>query len=151
MLFRQALISDFPATMKVRLAVRENILSNPDLVTVAHFESILRTGGRGWVCETDGELVGFSIVDIRQRIVWALFVSPDYEKRGIGKTLHDLMLTWSFEQDIEELTLSTQPGSRAEVFYSKAGWTRKDRLLNGEVQFVMTKNQWLSLNTSGLP
>ncbi|GAB3164845.1 GNAT family N-acetyltransferase [Telluribacter humicola] len=145
--FREALPSDFPAMMVVRLTVKENQLSDLSLVTEDHYLSILRNGGKGWVCEADGQLVGFSIVDLQQHNIWALFISPDYEKRGIGRKLHDLMLDWSFEQPVDRLWLGTEVGSRADVFYNRAGWTRAGIQPNGEVRYEMTKIQWNTIRS----
>ncbi|WP_324371072.1 GNAT family N-acetyltransferase, partial [Pedobacter sp.] len=50
------------------------------------------TSGRGWVCEIGSQIVGFSIVDLRERSVWALFVDPAFAEKGIGKELHRLMI-----------------------------------------------------------
>ncbi|WP_247234803.1 GNAT family N-acetyltransferase [Telluribacter sp. SYSU D00476] len=140
--YREALPSDFPAMMVVRLAVRENQLSDPSLVTEAHYLTILHNGGKGWICEADGRLVGFSIVDMKHRNIWALFVDPAYEKKGIGRRLHDLMLDWSFGQPIDRLWLGTEPGSRADAFYEKAGWVKAGTQPNGEVRYEMTKTRW---------
>ena len=41
MIFREALISDIKQMHVVRLAVRENILSNPDLITRKDYEEFL--------------------------------------------------------------------------------------------------------------
>jgi ribosomal protein S18 acetylase RimI-like enzyme len=40
----------------------------------------------------DGRIVGFSIADVQANNIWALFVHPAYEDKGIGKHLHGLML-----------------------------------------------------------
>ena len=42
---------------------------------------------KGWVCEIDGQIVGFSIVGLVQRNVWDLFVIPVFERKGIGGKL----------------------------------------------------------------
>ena len=54
--------------------------------------------GKGWVCEIDNQIVGFSIADLKENNIWALFVHPNYDKQGIGRHLHDLMLNWYFNQ-----------------------------------------------------
>jgi GNAT superfamily N-acetyltransferase len=48
--------------------------------------------GKGWVCEINNEIVGFSIADLKGNNIWALFLRPEFEKLGIGKRLHDIML-----------------------------------------------------------
>jgi GNAT superfamily N-acetyltransferase len=90
MIFREARKKDISQLMVVvRLAVKENTLSNPLLVTDADCERYLFKRGKGWVCGEDGKVLGFSIVDMEDSNIWALFVHPDHEGKGIGKTLHD--------------------------------------------------------------
>lgn len=83
--FRAARPADIPQIQIVRHSVRENVLSNPALVTDADCEDYLTRRGKGWVAEVDGRIVGFSIVSVLERNVWALFVHPDFEGRGVGK------------------------------------------------------------------
>ncbi|WP_162427681.1 GNAT family N-acetyltransferase [Pontibacter pudoricolor] len=137
MLFRKATIADIPGMSWVRMAVKENILSNPALVTPESYREMLEEKGAGWVCEIEGAIVGFAIVDLSDANIWALFMDPNHEKKGIGKKLHNLMLNYSFEQGIGKLWLSTSPGTRAETFYCKAGWQPKGLTRRGEIRFEM--------------
>jgi GNAT superfamily N-acetyltransferase len=122
MIFREATVDDIKEIQVVRNAVKENTLSDPALVSDADVKEFITERGRGWVCETDGKVVGFSIVDMKENNIWALFVHPDYEGKGIGKKLHDMMLDWYFKQTKEKLWLGTEPGTRAEKFYRMQGW-----------------------------
>src|SRR5436305_13039380 len=103
MTYREALLTDIPQMSVIRLAVKENVLSNPALVTQKDYEEYLTLRGKGWVCETDGRLVGFAIGDLVKNNVWALFIHPDHEGKGIGKTLVTLLLTWYFSQTNETI------------------------------------------------
>jgi GNAT superfamily N-acetyltransferase len=98
MIFREAIIKDIPQIQTVRNSVKENQLSNPALVSDKDCEAYITIRGKGWVCEIDGCVVGFSIADIQANSIWALFVHPEYEGRGIGKKLHGIMMDWYFEQ-----------------------------------------------------
>jgi GNAT superfamily N-acetyltransferase len=98
---------------------------------------MLEEKGAGWVCEIDGVIVGFAIVDLSDGNIWALFVDPAHDKKGIGRKLHELMLNYSFEQGTDKLWLSTEPGSRAETFYRKAGWQQTGITQSGEIRFEM--------------
>ncbi len=142
MLFREAKTEDIKGIQVVRNSVKENTLSNPALVTDKDCEEFINLRGKGWVCETDNKLVGFSIVDLKEHNIWALFVHPDYERKGIGRNLHDLMLDWYFTQAKEKVWLGTAPKTRAEVFYTKAGWKQTGIRPNGEIQFEMTLDEW---------
>ena len=98
MQFREATIEAIPQLQIVRNSVKENQLSNPALVTDKDCEEFMTIRGKGWVCEMDNKIVGFSIADLDQNNIWALFIHPDYENKGIGKKLHTLMLDWYFSQ-----------------------------------------------------
>lgn len=141
MKIREALISDIEAMHKVRMSVKENVLITQSLVTEEMYRLHLTECGKGWVCEVDDIVVGFTIIDKVKSNLWALFVHPGFEKKGIGRQLHDTMIGWAFTNGIDHISLSTDPGTRAEKFYEAAGWSRGRLLENGEVEFVMRKNE----------
>jgi GNAT superfamily N-acetyltransferase len=140
--FRVALISDIPMIQFVRNAVLENRLSDPGLVSDQDVEEYIIQRGKGWVCETDGRIVAFAIVSVKDKNIWALFVQPGYDKKGIGKRLHDQMLGWYFSQANETLWLSTAPGTRAEKFYRMKGWEQTGITKSGELKFEITADRW---------
>lgn len=142
MIFRQAFSIDIPRIQVIRNAVRENRLSDPALVTDGDVLDYITRRGRGWVCEAGGQLLGFAIADLEDHNIWALFIHPDFEKKGIGKQLHRLMLDWYFSQTEHTAWLSTSPGTRAESFYRKAGWEETGLHGNGEIKFEMTSICW---------
>lgn len=146
MIFREAAIADIPQLSKIRLAVKENILSNPDLVPYEDYIEFMTQRGKGWVCEIDNKIVGFSIVDLTDNNIWALFIDPDFEKKGIGSQLHIMMLDWYFKQTKANVWLGTAPKSRAESFYRKAGWKEIGMHGKDEIKFEMTFENWNSRN-----
>ncbi len=126
----------------VRHLVKENTLSNPDLVPDRDVIYYITEKGKGWVCEINGQVVGFSIVDLKGHSVWALFVDPQFDQQGIGKQLHKLMVDWYFEQTSENIVLGTAPNTRAERFYELQGWIRAGRYANGETKFELSHQSW---------
>jgi len=142
MTFREAQLTDIPQMSAIRMAVKENVLSNPALVTQKDYEEYLTLRGKGWVCEIDGCVVGFAIGDLVKNNVWALFIHPDHEGKGIGKTLLSLLLTWYFAQTNETIWLSTAPNSRAAAFYRRFGWTETGIIKTGEIRFALNAEQW---------
>ena len=78
-------------------------------------------------------------VDVTENNVWALFVQPEFEGRGAGKQLHEVMLQWYFQRTDEPLKLTTAPGTRAELFYRLNGWQDQGKNKNGEIVFQMQK------------
>lgn len=135
--FRDALVTDIALMHKVRISVTENPLPDAGMITHADYEDFITRRGHGWICEINGTIVGFAIVDLVEHNVWALFVQPGYEKKGIGRELQRLMLAWYFSKTSHPLWLGTAPGSRAESFYRKSGWTETGRRSNGEIRFEM--------------
>ena len=122
MIFREAILADIPQIQIVRNSVKENALSSPALVTDEDCKNYLLHRGKGWVCEIENRIVAFAIVDLMDHNVWALFVEPPFEGRGIGKRLHNDMLDWYFSHTDKTIWLGTAPSTRAESFYRKAGW-----------------------------
>jgi GNAT superfamily N-acetyltransferase len=142
MVFRTAVLTDISQMQIVRNAVKENMLSDPNLVTDADCAEFMTQRGKGWVCEAEDCVLGFAIADLKEHNIWALFVLPEQEGKGIGKTLHDLMLNWYFENTQETVWLSTDEGTRAEQFYTKNGWTAVGRYGKTEVKFEMKYSDW---------
>ena len=146
MIFREAEIKDIRQIQLVRHSVKENMLSNPDLVTDKDCEDFITKRGKGWVCEDNQQIVGFAIVDLIDHNIWALFLRPEYEKKGIGRQLQKIMLDWYFMQTKNNIWLGTSPNTRAENFYRKSGWTQIGTHGKGEIKFEMTYSNWTQIN-----
>jgi len=145
MFIREAKTGDIKQMQFVRNAVKENVLSNPDLVTDQACEDYITRRGKGWVCEINNVIVGFCIADLQDQNIWALFVQPDFEGKGIGRQLHDQMLDWYFAQDQQKVWLGTSPNTRAEKFYRKRGWEETGIYGKDEIKFEMTRERWENL------
>jgi GNAT superfamily N-acetyltransferase len=139
---REALITDISAMHVIRMAVKENALSNHALITPSDYEEFLFTRGKGWVAEIDSTIIGFAICDLREENIWALFVHPDHEGKGVARALQKEMLDCYFTQK-EYVWLGTAPGTRAEKFYRASGW--KENGMHGkEIKFELAKADWLN-------
>lgn len=134
--FRRAVSEDIDAIFVVRFAVKENVLSNPARVTREMCEDYLDKLGRGWVCEIDDRIVGFSYAAKADHSIWALFVLPEFEGRGIGRLLLERAVDWLFEIGAEKVSLSTEANTRADRFYLVQGWQRGEMKDDVEVQFT---------------
>jgi GNAT superfamily N-acetyltransferase len=133
---RIASAADVPAMHRVRQAVRENRLSDPQQISEASYLPYIAAGGI-WVAETDAGVVGFAAVDAAGRSIWALFIDPEVEGAGIGRALHHRMLKWAQEQGMDGLTLVTEKGTRAARFYRRAGWAENGTTADGEQRFEL--------------
>ncbi len=118
---RQAVASDAPQLWEVRYAVTENTLA-PGRISDAELLDAIERTGRGWVVEERGTALGFAVGNAQTGNVWALFVRPSAQGRGIGHALHNAMLAWFGELPLERLWLSTGRNTRARLFYEKHGW-----------------------------
>ena len=148
MIFREAKTTDIPQIQIVRNSVKENMLSDPALVPDKDVEDYIYNRGKGWVCMIDNTVVGFAIVSVTDHNVWALFIQPGFDKKGIGKKLHDEMMDWYFSQTNTAIWLGTAPGTRAEKFYRKVGWKEAGTHGKGEIRFEMTVEDWERINNN---
>lgn len=130
--------ADIPAMARIRLAVTENRLRDPGRITQQMYEDFLEKDGRGWVAQIDGVTVAFSYANRTDGSIWALFVQPGHEGRGLAKRLLELAVGWLFEIGFERVVLSTGTGTRAEEFYRRLGWQRK-LLSEDEAEFVLDR------------
>ena len=122
--YRYATAADIDAMSRICLAVSENRLSDPGRITGAMYIDYLDRLGRSWVGEVDGAVAGFAAADKVDGALWALFIDPAQEGRGIGKHLLALAADYLFAQGHECLVLSTGAGTRADAFYAAQGWQR---------------------------
>lgn len=128
MIFRQIVDADIPSLFAVRSTTRENTLSREDLATLGITEAsvclMMASTHRGWLCEADGRVVGFSIGNCETGELWVVAVLPEYEGRGIGRKLISLVEEWLWSCGWKEAWLTTDPNThlRAYGFYRTQGW-----------------------------
>ncbi len=142
MIFREATAEDIKQIHSVRMSVRENVLFNQSLVTEADYLRLINSDGKGWVCESNSKIVGFAFIDTVKKNVWALFVHPSYEAKGVGSRIQKIMLDWYFSHYKETLWLSTDAETRADKFYRTAGWKEVMRFGKNEIKFEMSSEGW---------
>jgi GNAT superfamily N-acetyltransferase len=122
---------------RIRQDVQENRLSDDTCVTEESYVPYV-AASTAWVAETEHGIAGFAILDERDNSVWALFVDRGSEGAGIGRALHRRMIDWAREHGIRRLSLSTGTATRAERFYTAAGWLVTEITVDGEVRFEKT-------------
>ena len=128
MLFREITSDDVGALFAVRTTTRENRLSREELAARGITEDAVRArlAGtfRGWLCEDGGRIVGFAMGDGGSGELEVIAVLPEYEGRGIGTRLLDLVETWLRSLGRQVLWLFTDPDPtlRAYRFYRSRGW-----------------------------
>jgi GNAT superfamily N-acetyltransferase len=134
MAIRRATQSDVARIMEIRRSVRENRLSDPNLVTADDCAEFIERSEM-WVWDAEGVVQGFAAGDVRDGWIWALFVAPEYEGRGIGRALLSMACETLRKSGYTVANLSTAAGTRAERFYIENGWTLVNRNGRGELLF----------------
>jgi GNAT superfamily N-acetyltransferase len=134
-MIRCATVSDIPRLMEIRGSVAENRLSDPARVTLADYNwHVAHAPIHVW--EADGVIKGMSAGDPRDGSIWALFVDPRFEGRGIGQALISAATKSIAAAGHRVARLSTDAGTRAERFYLRNGWIAEGRDLRGEIVFT---------------
>lgn len=135
---REARREDVAAMHRVRMSVLENRLVSR-VLSEGDYVQAIEVDGRGWVVECEGAIVAFAVGSSTSGNLWALFVHPAHEAQGHGRRLHDAMVAWLWQRGLERLWLTTEPGTRAQRFYERAGWTCVGRTAEGELRFELMR------------
>lgn len=137
--FREAVPADIPRMKAIRDSVTENVLVSTT-IDVLDYETALFADGKGWVCVDNTDVVGFSCGRLNAGDVWALFLDPRYEGHGIGGQLMELVENWMFSSGCQEITLTTETGTRAERLYRRRGWEPAGLVTEREIRFRLRVN-----------
>ncbi len=134
-MIRKATIADHPRITEVRNAVRENTLGAASVAKVNETALWIFENGTFWVWEENGAVQGFAVADARDGTIFGLFVHPDFEGRGLGRSLLPLACDDLRAAGFKAATLTTGAGTRAERFYRLNGWTETGRQSDGQIIF----------------
>ncbi|HEX2223261.1 MAG TPA: GNAT family N-acetyltransferase [Thermoanaerobaculia bacterium] len=141
MTIRPATFDDVEALFEVRTSVKENHQSRAELATIGvtpeSIAGMLASSSRAWLAEEDGLPVAFAMADAGQATVFAMFVRPAYEGRGLGRALMREAENWLFSEGCPEIWLLTgsEPSLRAHGFYAHLGWHRAG-LEDGQIKYL---------------
>lgn len=135
---RLAKLADIDAIFKIRTSVRENHLSQDQLteigVTPEAISQAISETPCAWVAQVSGVPVGFSMVDIEEGCVFAVFVLPEFEGYGVGRNLMHKAESFLFQRH-QKIWLETAEASRASGFYRHLGWQPVKHLPEGDIRF----------------
>lgn len=70
--------------------------------------------------------------------IWALFVQPGHEGKGLARRLLGTAAEWIFQQGHAIARLDTTAHTRADRFYARQGWQRK-ALSDTQVEFTLPR------------
>ncbi|EFE97974.1 GNAT family N-acetyltransferase [Serratia odorifera] len=134
---RQALITDVDSIFDVRTSVIENHLSREEMRQMGITESVvadmIQNGPCAWVAIDNMKVVGFSMVLQDEGCLFAAFVLPDHENKGIGRRLVMAAEKELFKHH-EVIWLETAKNSRAAKFYKHLGWGNKTDVGDADIR-----------------
>ncbi|GGH48047.1 GNAT family N-acetyltransferase [Frigidibacter albus] len=134
---RPATVADVAGIFRVRLSVRENHLSLAQLaemgITEASITQMIRAAPCAWVAVEGGAVIGFSMVDLEEGSLFAAFVLPLQEGRGLGKALVLAAEEALFGRH-PVIWLETGAASRAAGFYRRLGWGHAQDIGEGDIR-----------------
>lgn len=141
---REATVDDIAAIFNIRTSVTQNHLSMSQLadmgVTPDAIHAAISSGPGLWVAEVDGVPVGFSMADVEDACVFAMFVLPAFEGRGLGRLLMAQAEACLFaHHDVIWLETAGDVAIRANGFYRALGWRPVDMQDNGDIRYEKRK------------
>ena len=140
---RSASPLDVEDLFDIRCSVIENHQSRDELaeigVTVPVVREMIESGDYvTTIADVDGRPVGFTMAQISEGYVFACFVRPGFEGRGIGRALMRAAEDGLRRAGVRRAWLSTgaRDDLRAVGFYRHLGWHEDGFLEDGQIRFA---------------
>ncbi|WP_372397460.1 GNAT family N-acetyltransferase [Azospirillum sp. HJ39] len=134
---RLARPSDVGGIFRVRTSVNENLLTVAEMagmgITEASVAEMIHNAPCAWVACDDAQIVGFSMIDPDEGSLFAAFVLPSHEGKGIGKELVQAAEDALFSKHALAW-LETAKTSRAAGFYRHLGWGSERDIGDGDIR-----------------
>lgn len=134
--------SDVDALFYVRTSVRENHLSRESLaqlgITETSIVEMICASPCAWVAVLDDEVVGFSMIDVPGASLFAAFILPAHEGKGLGTQLVAVAESELFKHH-SEIWLETDRDSRAAGFYRHLGWGNERKAEKNQIRLAKAR------------
>lgn len=140
LIVRVAGTEDIEALFSIRTSVTQNHLSREELakmgITPESLHELISAEPCAWLAEVEGVAAGFSMADQEEGSVFAMFVRPEFEGRGLGRMLMERAEEALFRKH-RTIWLVTSAASevRANGFYRKLGWQPVAVLEGGDLRY----------------
>ncbi len=134
---RPAETGDVAGIFNVRTSVNENALSVAELadmgITPESVTAMIAAEPCAWVALEGETIIGFSMIDQEDASLFAAFVLPSHEGRGVGRTLVSEAEKHLFARHAA-CWLETGRTTRAAGFYRRLGWSNEQDAGNGDIR-----------------
>ncbi|NWA39764.1 GNAT family N-acetyltransferase [Pseudomonas reactans] len=134
---RTAQLADIDGIFDVRTSVTENHLSREEMrqmgITESAVAEMIENNHCAWVATENDKIIGFSMILPDEGCLFAAFVLPEYEGRGVGRRLVSLAEQELFKHH-EIAWLETDKNSRAAKFYMQLGWGNKKAINDTDIK-----------------
>ncbi|MBH3426385.1 GNAT family N-acetyltransferase [Pseudomonas alkylphenolica] len=126
-ILRLASPSDIELLFDIRTSVTQNHLSREQMhelgITADALSDAMRKAPCVWIAEWQQQAVGFVMVDHDEAELFALFVRPQHEGKGIGQILLQQAEAALFQRhEVIHLITDGDEAIRANGFYRRCGW-----------------------------
>lgn len=142
LVIRDAHVGDVEAIFDVRTSVTENILDRSQLarmgITPASVSAMIGQASCAWVAVEGGRIVGFSMADLDAGLLFAAFVLPSHEGRGIGSALVEAAEEALFARHAL-IWLETGTATRAAGFYQQRGWVNPVAITERDIRLEKSR------------
>lgn len=143
-LIRAATADDVDTLCAIRTSVVQNHLSLEQMaergITPPVLVDALRQAPCAWIAEVDGQAAGFSMVDLDEGEVFAMFVLPTHENLGLGRQLMAVAEAALFERhDRLHLVTDGRDEIRANGFYQRLGWSNVGQVDGDDVRYEKSR------------
>lgn len=143
-LIRPAEVSDVGDMFRIRSAADENTMTPQELaaagVTPGAIALAVQSDPCAWVATAGGATVGFAMVDLHSACLFALFVLPPYQGKGIGTRLVRACEDALFSRHATAW-LETSADSRAARLYRRLGWGADADVGGGDVRLEKHRSE----------
>lgn len=125
---RVATLDDVATLFAIRTSVVQNHLSREQMADLGITPEVLADSIQEadcvWIAQVEGQPVAFSMVDLVEGEVFAMFVLPTHENLGIGRQLMAIAEAALFElHNTLFLITNGRDEIRANGFYQRLGWS----------------------------
>src|SRR5450830_6496 len=143
---RVATKDDVDTLFAIRTSVVQNYLSREQMADLGITPQVLadriQEADCVWIAKVDGQPAAFSMVDLAEGEVFAMFVLPTHENLGLGRELMAVAEAALFElHDTLFLITDGRDEVRANGFYQPLGWSVVATVEGDDVRYEKSRKR----------